>query len=144
MYTTSILILLASAGLIDSRSVFEARHAEVRHLHHLTHKRLIHDSGDIVLSRELAHRVHDRAAGDASVTTLAASAIQSGSFVDGTKEIGANVAQQAPSLTSQNNFINVCAGKVLTNGLQITTGSCNGISKVLLYSNISVIYLTRL
>ena len=61
-------------------------------------------------------------------TTLSANAIQSGSFNDGSVETGAEVGQ-ALSLTSQNNFINNCAGKTLTNGLQITTGSCNGISK---------------
>lgn len=62
-------------------------------------------------------------------TTLSANAIQSGSFVDGSQEIGAAEVGQAKSLTSTNNFINNCAGKTLTNGLQITTGSCNGISK---------------
>jgi hypothetical protein len=34
-------------------------------------------------------------------------------------------AGQVPSLTSSNNFINFCAGKVITNGKQITTGSCD-------------------
>jgi len=63
----------------------------------------------------------------ATGTTLLANAIQSGSFVDGSQEIGADEADQAKSLTSTNNFINNCAGKTLTNGLQITTGSCNGI-----------------
>jgi hypothetical protein len=121
MYTPSILILLASAGLIDGRSVFEARHVDSRHLHHLTHKRATHVVEDILEARELVER--------ADATTLAANAIQTGSFFDGTTEIGANVAAQAPSLTSQNNFINNCAGKTLTNGLQITTGSCNGISE---------------
>jgi hypothetical protein len=62
-------------------------------------------------------------------TTLSANAIQSGSFVDGSTQIGAAEVGQAKSATSQNNFINNCAGKTLTNGLQITTGSCNGISK---------------
>lgn len=60
-------------------------------------------------------------------TTLLANAIQSGSFVDGSTQIGADEVGQAKSLTSTNNFINNCAGKTLTNGLQITTGSCNGI-----------------
>jgi hypothetical protein len=69
-----------------------------------------------------------------SDTTLSANAIQSGSFNDGSDEIGAAEVGQALSLTSQNNFINNCAGKTLTNGLQITTGSCNGISKFTLYS----------
>jgi hypothetical protein len=68
----------------------------------------------------------------ATGTTLTSDAIQSGSFNDGRNEIGSNEAQQAPSLTSQNNFINNCAGKTLTNGLQITTGSCNGISKYII------------
>lgn len=65
---------------------------------------------------------------DSSDTTLSPNAIQSGSFNDGSDEIGANEVGQALSLTSQNNFINNCAGKTLTNGLQITTGSCNGIT----------------
>jgi hypothetical protein len=62
-----------------------------------------------------------------TATTLLAGALQSGSFNDGSDEIGAAEAGQALSATSQNNFINNCAGKTLTNGLQITTGSCNGI-----------------
>lgn len=64
----------------------------------------------------------------ASATTLAANAIQSGSFVDGSVN-GVSAAGQSKSQTSQNNFINNCAGKTLTNGLQVTAGSCNGISK---------------
>lgn len=58
--------------------------------------------------------------------TLDAAAVQSGSFVDGSTSIGAE-AGQALSQTSQNNFINFCSGKTLTNGLQIVGGSCNGI-----------------
>jgi hypothetical protein len=64
----------------------------------------------------------------ADSTTLSANAIQSGSFNNGQEETGAE-AGEATSLTSNNNFNNNCAGKTLTNGLQITTGSCNGISK---------------
>jgi hypothetical protein len=71
----------------------------------------------------------NNAASGGTGTTLSANAIQSGSFNDGSNEIGAAEVGQALSLTSQNNFINNCAGKTLTNGLQITTGSCNGISK---------------
>lgn len=67
-----------------------------------------------------------RAQGDNKTPTLDPDAIQSGSFTDGSDSLGADAAQ-APSLTSQNNFINFCAGKKLTNGLQITEGSCNGI-----------------
>lgn len=70
----------------------------------------------------------------ASGTTLSANAIQSGSFNDGSDEIGSAEVGQAKSATSTNNFINNCAGKTLTNGLQITTGSCNGISKQTLWS----------
>ena len=72
---------------------------------------------------------NNAAAGGGTGTTLSANAIQSGSFNDGSDEIGSAEVGQALSLTSQNNFINNCAGKTLTNGLQITTGSCNGISK---------------
>ena len=105
MFTPSLVLILASAGLIEARSLHEARH----------------------LHGGLLHR--RAAATDATGTTLSPAAIQSGSFFDGSQEIGANEAQQAKSQTSQNNFINNCAGKTLTNGLQIVTGSCNGISK---------------
>lgn len=105
MFTPALLLLLASAGLIEARSVHEARH-----LHGLVHRRASATTGD-----------------DTSLT-LSPNAIQSGSFNDGTLETGSE-AGQAKSLTSQNNFINNCAGKTLTNGLQITTGSCNGIRK---------------
>lgn len=64
--------------------------------------------------------------GDA--TTLNEDAIQTGSFFDGTDGLGAEDGQAA-SETSQNNFINFCSGQTLTNGLQITDGSCNGIGK---------------
>ncbi|KIM30672.1 hypothetical protein M408DRAFT_66163 [Serendipita vermifera MAFF 305830] len=37
------------------------------------------------------------------------------------------VAGQVSSLTSTNNFINFCAGKTITNGQQVTGGSCNPI-----------------
>jgi hypothetical protein len=60
--------------------------------------------------------------------TLDAAAVQTGSFVDGSTSIGAETGQ-ALSQTSQNNFINFCSGKTLTNGLQIVGGSCNGIGK---------------
>lgn len=65
--------------------------------------------------------------GDASLT-LQQNAVQTGSFLDGSNGLGAE-AGQALSQTSKNNFINFCAGKTLTNGLQITDGSCNGIGK---------------
>merc|ERR1712225_111841 len=32
-----------------------------------------------------------------------------------------------PSATDNANFINFCSGQTITNGLQITAGSCNGI-----------------
>ena len=64
----------------------------------------------------------------ADSTTLSENAIQTGSFSDGSEGLGAEDGQAA-SATSQNNFINECAGKTLTNGLQITEGSCNGIRK---------------
>jgi len=60
--------------------------------------------------------------------TLDADAVQTGSFSTGLDSIGAE-AGEAASQTSENNFINFCAGKTLTNGLQIVTGSCNGIGK---------------
>jgi hypothetical protein len=66
-------------------------------------------------------------------TTLSANAIQTGSFFDGSASLGADDGQ-ALSLTDKANFINFCAGKTLTNGLQITTGSCNGIGMSKLWS----------
>lgn len=61
--------------------------------------------------------------------TLSSTAIQKGSTVDGSKEVGAAEVGQALSVTSTNNFINYCDKKILTNGLQQVGGSCNGIGK---------------
>jgi len=60
-------------------------------------------------------------------TTLLSNVIQKGSEIDGSTSIGAAEVGQALSQKSTNNFINFCSGQTLTNGLQITTGSCNGI-----------------
>jgi len=60
----------------------------------------------------------------ADSTQLLANAIQTGSFFDGSQGLGAEDGQ-ALSQTSQNNFINLCAGQTITNGLQILTGSCS-------------------
>ena len=91
------LVLLATALLTEARSVFPVRHR------HLAGKRA-----------------------DDSLT-LTSDLIQSGSTNDGSQEIGAAEVGQALSHTDPANFINNCVGKTLTNGLQITTGSCNGI-----------------
>jgi hypothetical protein len=69
-----------------------------------------------------------RAQGNNNSPTLDPEVIQKGSFTDGSGSIGADPGQ-ALSTTSQNNFINFCKGKQLTNGLQFTDGSCNGIGK---------------
>ena len=65
----------------------------------------------------------------AGATALNPKAIQSGSATD--VSVGA-AAGQAKSLTDAANFINFCVEKssqkgVLTNGLQVKAGSCNGI-----------------
>lgn len=73
----------------------------------------------------------------ADSTTLSDDALQTGSFFDGGDGLGAEDGQ-ALSTTSKNNFINFCAGKTLTNGLQITDGSCNGIGKWNLISSASL------
>ncbi|KAK4229895.1 hypothetical protein QBC38DRAFT_67300 [Podospora fimiseda] len=62
----------------------------------------------------------------ASNTCLAANAVQTGSASTG--QNGAVAADgQVNSATDTANFINFCAGKALTNGLQNRDGSCNGI-----------------
>ncbi|XMA17022.1 hypothetical protein WAI453_009813 [Rhynchosporium graminicola] len=63
---------------------------------------------------------------DASGLTLLANAIQTGSSKDGSVNGKQNPGQSA-SKTSNSNFINICSGKTLTNGLQVLAGSCNGI-----------------
>ncbi|KAM3534653.1 hypothetical protein MY4038_002065 [Beauveria bassiana] len=50
--------------------------------------------------------------------------LQRGSFSDGDNP-GSD--EQAASAVSNNNFINFCQGKTLTNGAQVRQGSCNGI-----------------
>jgi transcription initiation factor TFIID subunit 15 len=64
--------------------------------------------------------------GNGAQVVLNPAVIQSGSFLDGSNGLGAE-ATQAKSQTSTENFVNFCQGKTLTNGLQITQGSCNGI-----------------
>jgi hypothetical protein len=54
--------------------------------------------------------------------TLDSSVIASGFLDDGQNP---PVAGQAASLTSGNNYINFCSGQTITNGLQVTAGSCN-------------------
>ena len=71
-----------------------------------------------------------QAQGDNGNPNLDPEVIQRGSFTDGSGSIGAD-AVQAPSSTSQNNFINFCKGQTLTDGLQHTDGSCNGIGEYL-------------
>ncbi|KAB5517302.1 hypothetical protein GE09DRAFT_979176, partial [Coniochaeta sp. 2T2.1] len=64
--------------------------------------------------------------GGATETCIAAGALQTGSFSTGQNDTGP-ADGQVNSLTDQANFVNFCNGKTLTNGLQIRTGSCNGI-----------------
>ncbi|TEY58793.1 hypothetical protein BOTCAL_0200g00210 [Botryotinia calthae] len=100
LFHSVALALFASTGLVEGVSA--GRHLDI-------HKRATGTTGD-----------------DTSLT-LAQNAIASGSFSDGLTEIGGNEAFEAASATSKNNFINFCEGETLTNGLQIVTGSCNGI-----------------
>ncbi|CAK7229948.1 hypothetical protein SBRCBS47491_007423 [Sporothrix bragantina] len=61
-----------------------------------------------------------------SSTCLSANALQTGSFVTG--QVNDVPAEgQSNSQTDTANFINFCSGSTLTNGLQVKTGSCNGI-----------------
>lgn len=125
MLNPTIFVLLASAGLIEGRSVFDTTHVESRHMHgHM-------DVGALREPRRIHAFVHKRQNNnDASGTTLLANAIQTGSFSDGSVN-GVQKPGQSASKTSKNNFINLCAGKELTNGLQVIGGSCNGIRKFL-------------
>jgi len=68
----------------------------------------------------------NNAGGDqASVTCLAANAVQTGSQQTG--QNGEIAAGQVESKTDPANFINFCSGKTLTNGEQNRGGSCNGV-----------------
>ncbi|TQV93440.1 hypothetical protein V2A60_010152 [Cordyceps javanica] len=55
---------------------------------------------------------------------LSQNVVQQGSAQNGNNP---GSADQAASATSNNNFINFCQGKTLTNGAQVRGGSCNGI-----------------
>jgi len=66
--------------------------------------------------------------GGGNALALTANLVQTGSQNDG-GDGGVAADGQALSKTSDNNFINNCAGKTLTNGLQVEAGSCNGIRK---------------
>ncbi|TAQ86334.1 hypothetical protein B7494_g5339 [Chlorociboria aeruginascens] len=117
MRSSIALMLLASAGLIDALS---HKNLHSQFLKRAAHTSLTLESRHLATGDNLIKR-----AGDS--LTLDPSVIQVGSTLDGSEEVGANEANQALSATSNNNFINYCAGKTLTNGLQIVTGSCNGI-----------------
>ncbi|KAI9682756.1 MAG: hypothetical protein M1829_006744 [Trizodia sp. TS-e1964] len=58
--------------------------------------------------------------------TLDSTVVQTGSQQDGSKD-GTLDPGRSASQTDTENFINVCKGKTLTNGLQVAAGSCNGI-----------------
>lgn len=102
LFQTSVLALFASVSIVEARSTLARNYLDIE-------------------------RRGTATTGDDTSLTLAQDAIASGSFSDGLQEIGGDEASQAASATSQNNFINFCSGETLTNGLQITTGSCNGI-----------------
>lgn len=128
MLNPTLFVLLASAGLIEGRSVLDTghmeRHMQTRHTHGLMEGRSVQEP-----SRRIHAFLHKRQNNnDASGTTLLANTIQTGSFSDGSIN-GAQKPGQSASKTSKNNFINLCAGKTLTNGLQVVAGSCNGIRK---------------
>lgn len=110
------LALLASAGVIEARSVLNPSH-----LHREVHRRQNNNDNNNQNNNQNNNNNND----DLTATVLAANAIQSASFSEGNPNAG-----QAKSKTSQNNFINNCAGKTLTNGLQVQGGSCNGIRRL--------------
>ncbi|KAG9248226.1 hypothetical protein BJ878DRAFT_413206 [Calycina marina] len=60
----------------------------------------------------------------ATATCLTPEALQTGSQSDGNDE---PTEGQSASATDTANFINFCSGETITNGLQTTGGSCNGI-----------------
>lgn len=62
--------------------------------------------------------------GGAAGLTLLQANVQAGSNSQGTPDIAAG---QSNSKTDPFNFINFCTGKTITNGKQVTQGSCNGI-----------------
>ena len=104
MLTPSLgFLLLAAAGIAECRSLLDVNHV---------------------------HRRYKRQNEDATGLTLVASAVQSGSANDGSND-GVIAPGQSKSQVSQNNFINFCKGKTLTNGLQVQGGSCNGIRKLI-------------
>ncbi|KAI0476186.1 hypothetical protein GGR56DRAFT_458962 [Xylariaceae sp. FL0804] len=63
--------------------------------------------------------------GSDSTLTLNSDAVQTASASDGDPDTDAG---ESASAADPANFINFCSGKTLTNGLQNTDGSCNGIT----------------
>jgi hypothetical protein len=110
---SSLIVLLASAGLIESRSLHEFNHFNL-------HKRQQNRQGG------------NGGNGGNNGIILNPDVVQIGSTVTGDLSLGANVLVQAKSETSTENFINYCLDKQLTNGFQFLDGSCNGIRKYLL------------
>lgn len=99
-----LLIFFLSLTFAECRSLLDVKHV---HGHYQNYRRQNEDANGLI---------------------LLASAVQSGSAADGSNN-GVSAPGQSKSAISQNNFINFCEGKTLTNGLQVTGGSCNGIRK---------------
>ncbi|KFY66380.1 hypothetical protein V496_02073 [Pseudogymnoascus sp. VKM F-4515 (FW-2607)] len=97
-----VVALLASAGLIEGAAMdFSRTKAEL---------------GTNLVLRQ------------AEPTCLKRDTIQSASALTGQEEGTDGIKPgQAPSETDDANFVNFCSGQQLTNGMQITSGSCNGI-----------------
>ncbi|KAF4921098.1 hypothetical protein CGCVW01_v006289 [Colletotrichum viniferum] len=73
-------------------------------------------------------RVVARQSKSASNSCLKSNLIQSASALTGQEKGTDGIkAGQAKSSTDKDNFINFCEGQQITNGKQITAGSCNGI-----------------
>jgi hypothetical protein len=68
---------------------------------------------------------NNNAGADAAALTLDPANVQDAS--QSTGQDGGAEAGQADSATDDANFINFCSGKTITNGAQVTGGSCNGI-----------------
>lgn len=92
-------LLLVSAAIAECRSLLDVNHV------HMRYKRQNQGAKSLL---------------------LVSNAVQSGSASDGSVN-GVSAAGQSKSQVSQDNFINFCNGKTLTNGLQVQGGSCNGI-----------------
>lgn len=130
-------VLLASMGIVSAVNAYSPNFAHVRAAleRRQVSTQISQYNNDVQVTKAKKKNNNNRQGGNgnngnagnggnAALTLLAAN-VQAASNTNG--QAGGAAAGQAASATDPANFINFCSKKTLTNGLQVKSGSCNGV-----------------